>query len=171
MIFVTVGTDHHPFDRLVKAVDILRDKGAIEEDVFVQKGSSGHPLKACHGEDFISFDEMMDMIQKARIVISHGGPGSIIPVLRLGKIPVVVPREKRYGEVVDDHQISFAEHLQKQDRIILIRDTQDLEDIVQDFEKLIQDMKTSFDERESPEKRLQSFVQRLDQECQDLLKK
>jgi UDP-N-acetylglucosamine transferase subunit ALG13 len=48
MIFVTVGTDHHPFDRLIKTVDELKSQGVISEDVFIQTGSSVYLPDHCY---------------------------------------------------------------------------------------------------------------------------
>ena len=171
MIFITVGTDHHPFDRLIRAVDDLKGNEEIKDDVFVQKGSSDYDLKSCEGEAFLPYDEMMGKIELARIVITHGGPGSIMPVLRLGKIPLVVPREKRFGEAVDDHQIAFGERLHKMGRILLVRNIEVLGEMIGSFEITSQEKKMSVLDIEPPEKRLERFVKKLAQECRDLLGK
>jgi UDP-N-acetylglucosamine transferase subunit ALG13 len=42
-------------------------------------------------------------------VITHAGAGSTLVCLQLGKHPVLVPRQPRYGEIVDEHQLPFAE--------------------------------------------------------------
>ncbi len=41
-------------------------------------------------------------------MVTHAGVGSIIVALSNGKRPVVVPRLKRFGEAVDDHQLQFG---------------------------------------------------------------
>ena len=43
-----------------------------------------------------------------------------------GKHPIVVPREARFGEVVDDHQVHFAERLAQDRLVTLVRDPRDL---------------------------------------------
>ena len=53
------------------------------------------------------------MIQRADIVITHGGTGAIIGAVKRGKKVIAVPRLARFGEHVDNHQLqiirSFAE--------------------------------------------------------------
>jgi UDP-N-acetylglucosamine transferase subunit ALG13 len=41
---------------------------------------------------------MLENVEKADIVITHGGPSSFIMPLQIGKIPIVVPRQKKYNE-------------------------------------------------------------------------
>jgi hypothetical protein len=51
------------------------------------------------------------LIRLADVVVLHGGPASIMEVRGLGKLPVVVPRDPRYGEHVDGHQLRFARRM------------------------------------------------------------
>ena len=167
MIFVTVGTDHHPFDRLVRDVDGLKAMGVISEDVFIQTGSSDYLPDHCSFEKLLPFDSLMKKIATARIVITHGGPGSIMPVIYAQKIPVVMPRRKQYGEVVDDHQMDFAKRLQDQNMIILVESSEDLHNAIIDYENLVRKATGGFD-LENHKKRLSQFVSKLDELCSRL---
>ena len=40
MLFVTVGSQKFPFDRLIKKVDQMLREGLIQEEVFIQTGAS-----------------------------------------------------------------------------------------------------------------------------------
>lgn len=51
------------------------------------------------------FSQIMD---KAEIVITHGGTGAIIGAVKKGKKVIAVPRLARYGEHVDDHQLQLV---------------------------------------------------------------
>jgi UDP-N-acetylglucosamine transferase subunit ALG13 len=135
MIFVTVGTHEQPFDRLVKEIDRLKEKNIITERVFIQIGYSTYKPRCCRFAEFIKFNEMMKMIRRSEIVITHGGPGSIIPIISNGKIPIVVPRKKKYGEHVDDHQIYFCKKLEKEKEIIAVYETENLEYILKHYDK------------------------------------
>lgn len=168
MIFVTVGTDHHPFDRLIKTVDELKSQGVISEDVFIQTGSSVYLPDHCYFEKLLSFKELMKKIADARIVITHGGPGSIMPVIYAQKIPVVMPRRKQYGEVVDDHQMDFAKRLQEQNMIILVESSEDLYKAILDYQNLVRKTTGGFD-LENHKKRLSKFVMNLDELCSRLM--
>jgi UDP-N-acetylglucosamine transferase subunit ALG13 len=108
MIFVTVGTNEARFDRLLQGVAEV----ATDEPVVIQHGHST-PIgpRTAALVDFLSFDQMVETIQKARVVISHAGVGSIMVALANGKRPVVVPRRAEFGEAVDDHQLQLGRRL------------------------------------------------------------
>ena len=94
MIFVTVGTHEQPFNRLVEYVDQLKKEKVIEEEVFIQSGYTTYEPKYCKFSKLIPYSDMQKYIQKARIVITHGGLASFMMPLQVGKVPVVVPRQK-----------------------------------------------------------------------------
>jgi UDP-N-acetylglucosamine transferase subunit ALG13 len=125
MIFVTVGAYDLPFDRLVRAVDALAEEGVFREEVFVQIGHSAAP-RAVRFERFLPFDRMNAYAEEARIIISQGGPGSIMLALTRGKIPIVVPRQKQFGEMVDEHQVLFVRKLAEERRILPVYDIAEL---------------------------------------------
>jgi UDP-N-acetylglucosamine transferase subunit ALG13 len=47
----------------------------------------------------------------AAAVVCHGGPGTILGARHMGAVPIVVPRQHRLGEHVDDHQVAFSRRL------------------------------------------------------------
>ena len=107
MIFVTVGTNEARFDRLLLAVDGL----AAGEELIVQHGPSPVRPSGATAVDFLSFDEMVATMRRARVVVTHAGVGSVMTSLLAGKRPIVVPRLHRYEEAVDDHQLPFGRRL------------------------------------------------------------
>lgn len=108
MIFVTVGTHEQQFDRLVKAVELLRAEGVLIEPVFIQTGYCDYIPEHCEHERFLAFEEMAERMKVADVVITHGGPSSFIEAMAAGKVPVVVPRKGSLGEHVNDHQADFV---------------------------------------------------------------
>ena len=126
MIFVTVGTTHFPFDRLLSAVATLE----TNEELVVQRGPSQVPVGNARVIDFLSFDELNDHVREAGTVISHAGVGSIMVALSHGKRPIVVPRLERFGEAVDDHQMQVATLLDRAGRVRAVHDLADLTRIV-----------------------------------------
>jgi UDP-N-acetylglucosamine transferase subunit ALG13 len=128
-VFVTVGTDHHPFHRLISWVDGWLDRAWA--DCFVQYGTS-QPPSAADGSAFLSHTELSRRIAEAQVVVCHGGPGTIIDCLRSGSKPIVVPREKRMGEHVDDHQVRFASRLERSALISIARTPTELHDLIDD---------------------------------------
>lgn len=105
-VLVTVGTDHHPFQRLVAWADEFAARHP-EHQVFIQYGSAKAPT---HGERSALLDhsQLLTEISRADAVICHGGPATITDIRRSGLIPVCVPRDPRRGEHVDGHQLLFA---------------------------------------------------------------
>ena len=140
MIFVTVGTHEQPFDRLVKYMDGLKKKIVIE-DIIIQTGFSTYEPKYCKWKKFFSYQEMLENVEAAHIVITHGGPSSFIMPLQLGKIPIVVPRQKEFNEHVNSHQIDFCNIIaERMKNIIIVRNIDNLEDIVLNYKIIIEKM-------------------------------
>lgn len=141
MIFVTVGTHEQPFNRLVEYIDKLVEKGAIEEEVIIQSGYSTYEPKHCQFSKMLPYQQMVKNVQEARIVITHGGPASFIMPLQYGKIPIVVPRQKKFNEHVNDHQLEFSSEVAKrQKNIIVVDDIENLEKVICDYEKICADL-------------------------------
>ncbi len=113
MIFITVGTHEQPFNRLIKAIDRMKAGNVFNDDVIIQTGYSTYEPKFCEWQKLYPYDEMVELVNQARIVITHGGPSSFIMPLQIGKIPIVVPRKKQYGEHVNDHQLEFSREVEK----------------------------------------------------------
>ena len=137
MIFVTVGTHEQSFDRLIRAVDSLVQRGVVTEEVVIQTGYSAYEPQYCKWQKLFAYGEMESMVRQARIVITHGGPASFMMPLQMGKIPVVVPRQQCYGEHVNDHQVEFCRALSlRQGNIILVEDVSGLQDVITRYDIL-----------------------------------
>lgn len=135
MIFVTVGTHEQGFERLIKKIDDLVRNGKIKEDVVMQIGFTQYKPKYCKWQKLFPYNEMKEMVQKARIVITHGGPASFIMALQEGKTPIVVPRMAKYNEHVNDHQVKFTNFVSNRYKnIIVIKDVKDLENAIVNFD-------------------------------------
>jgi len=109
-VFVSVGTDHHPFDRLVIWMESWVPPKDVEVKVLVQYGFSRTP-EHLPAQAFLEAEELRTAIRSADVVVTQGGPGGIMDARRIGLIPIVVPRSARLGESVDDHQIAFTSHV------------------------------------------------------------
>lgn len=141
MIFVSVGTHEQPFDRVIKKVDELVEKRIINEDVYIQSGYSNYIPKFCEYAEFITSQEMLDKCNKARIIITHGGPGCIIKALEINKVPIVVPRQPKLDEHVDEHQILFTNRLVREDKIIQIIDIDEIEEAICNYDALCKNIR------------------------------
>jgi len=122
LVLVTVGTDHHPFDRLVGWVDRwAQDHPDVQ--VVVQYGSAAPPVHA-EGHQLLDRDQLQLLMSSADVVVTHGGPATITEARHHGRRPVCVPRNPQLGEHVDDHQQRFARFLDRNGMVELV-DTED----------------------------------------------
>lgn len=143
MIFITVGTHEQSFDRLVKEIDRLKEKGRISEEVVIQTGFTTYEPKFCSWSKLFSYKDMIKNVSEARIIITHGGPSSFIMPLQVGKVPIVIPRKKIFGEHVNDHQVDFCKAVaSRQKNIIVVEDIIELESTILNYESIIANMVT-----------------------------
>ncbi|MDB2116098.1 glycosyltransferase [Clostridium paraputrificum] len=141
MIFVTVGTHEQAFNRLLEYIDKLKETGVIEEEVVIQTGFSTYEPEFCTWSKLYPYKEMVNFIKRARIVITHGGPSSFIMPLQVGKIPVVVPRQKKYDEHVNDHQVEFSKAVaERQGNILVVEEVGGLKNIILNYNEIINNM-------------------------------
>jgi len=111
MIFVTVGNDFRSFDRLLKKIDEIAP--LIPNEVVIQRGYSRYLPKNTQYFDFVSMAIAIDYIQKSELVASHAGIGTIILCKEYGIPILILPRRKRYGEHMNDHQMEIAKALEE----------------------------------------------------------
>lgn len=141
MIFVTVGTHEQSFDRLIKYIDELKSLGEIDEEIIIQTGFSTYNPKYCKWSNLLSYNDMVENIRNARIVITHGGPSSFIMPLQEGKVPIVVPRQKKYNEHINNHQLEFANEVaNRQGNIIVIEDIEELNKTIKNYDIITKSM-------------------------------
>jgi UDP-N-acetylglucosamine transferase subunit ALG13 len=122
LVLVVVGTDHHPFDRLMRWVDACAAE-PIGAGVrwTVQRGTSRPPGRV-DSREYLSHGELEIAMSDASAVVCHGGPGTITDARSAGHVPIVVPRTRALGEHVDDHQQRFARRLADAGQIVLATD-------------------------------------------------
>ena len=128
MIFITVGSQKFRFDRLLKTIDDLIEKGVITERVFAQTGCCEYIPKNYPYKAFLNRDEFSDYQEQADIVITHGGTGAIIGAVKKGKKVIAVPRRAEYGEHVDDHQLQLIGQFKDQNLILGLSGCEEIED-------------------------------------------
>lgn len=122
MIFVTVGS--LPFTRLIKKMDEFAAQ--TDEEIVMQIADDTYLPKNTVFFDFGSFDTMRELSKSARVVVCHGGVGSILSALEQGTNVIVVPRKKAYGELIDNHQTELITRLAGEKKIVDVDDLDDL---------------------------------------------
>ncbi|NIM15330.1 MAG: hypothetical protein GTO45_25415 [Candidatus Aminicenantes bacterium] len=169
MIFVTVGTHEQPFDRLVKGIDQLKGEGIIQQDIFMQTGYCSYKPEFCYYKDFIPFDEMMKRMREAEIVVTHGGTGSIMLVLYHHKIPVVVPRQKKYHEHIDDHQVVFCKTMESKRKIVAVYELEDLGPAIKNYVQSVRGLQKAASPGQGLEEKARIYSQKLNELCSQLM--
>jgi len=129
VIFVTVGTDHHPFVRLLEWA--AQAQKTLDVEVVAQRGATPN-VEPIESFEYAEIGRMEALARSAHSVVCHGGPGTIDLARRCGHRPIVVPRAPDLGEHVDDHQMRYCARLAADGEI----------DIAHTFEELIELLST-----------------------------
>lgn len=136
MIFVTVGTEKFSFDRLLKTIDENIEGGDIADEVFGQIGSSTYIPRFFEHRKFMPFNQMVDYIKKADIIVTHAGVGSSLLCRSLGKVPILFPRLAEKGEHLDDHQLEFSMQMEKEKKMLVAHDEKELLTAILNYKSL-----------------------------------
>ena len=128
MIFVTVGMNNLGFNRLIMEMD--RIAPGFNEEIIMQIGNTSFTPKNTKYFDYKKKNEMDTLYENARIVISHGGAGSIINILKRNKRAIIVPRQQKYGEIFDDQQIELARELSQDGSVVMVCDVSKLQNVL-----------------------------------------
>ena len=129
MIFVVTGVHEHGFDRLVMEVDKLAGEGKIN-DVYIQTGFAAFKPINCEFSKAIDFYEFEEKMDKADLIISHGGAGCIAGALERNKPTILVPRLKKFNEHNNDHQLELVSVLEKQGRVLAVYNIRNLYNMI-----------------------------------------
>lgn len=128
MILVLLGTQNNNFNRLLEKLEYCIKNKKIQEEVIVQAGYTKFQSNYMKIFDLIPLEELLQLQDKANIIITHGGVGSIVSSIKKGKKVIAVPRLHKYGEHVNDHQIEIVNMFGKQKYIIACNDINKLEE-------------------------------------------
>ena len=73
------------------------------------------------------YNKLEQIMKEADLVITHGGVGSIVMALKLGKKVIAIPRLSQFNEHVNDHQIQIVDSFDKQGFLIGLIELNDLQ--------------------------------------------
>jgi UDP-N-acetylglucosamine transferase subunit ALG13 len=137
MIFVTVGTQI-PFDRFVEAIDEIAV--LLDEPVIVQTLKGKYRPENVQTVNFLHPDEFNIILNKARLIVSHAGMGSILSALEYKKPIIIFPRLASLGEHRNDHQIATAMKINELGYAYVAYDKKQLKELI--LKKDLQPLKT-----------------------------
>jgi len=107
-IVVMLGTGAHSFRRLAERLASCLPRDA---EILWQTGSTPVGDLPISARPLVPAAELEKAVAEADLVISHAGCGSALLALGAGKYPILVPRRREHGELVDDHQVELARFL------------------------------------------------------------
>ncbi len=134
MILVLLGTQNNRFHRLLEEIERLIQKEKIKEEVIVQAGYTKYITKKMKIFDFMTKEELEEWQNKADLVITHGGVGSILQAITKQKKVIAIPRLHEYGEHVNDHQKEIVELFHQKGYIIGIQRVEELQKAIQQID-------------------------------------
>jgi len=130
LVVVSVGTYHLPFVRLIEWMEAWARQNP-EVRLVVQHGPT-RPVDGAENHELMSHAALLDLCRVADAVVLQGGAGGIQDMRALGRMPIVVPRIPVDDEVVDDHQLRFAEEAERLGLIHRALDRQTLHRLLDD---------------------------------------
>jgi UDP-N-acetylglucosamine transferase subunit ALG13 len=132
MIFVTAGTQL-PFDRLVKTIDEIATQDKFFGVKFVVQALKSRCSNNIELLGLISSAEFDSYIDKADLIISHAGTGTIISALVNKKPIIVIPRLVKYNEHRNDHQLATAKQMDALNYVHVAYDENELKNMLNDM--------------------------------------
>jgi len=135
-IFVTLGLEWFPFNRLIKIMDNFQKKNTKTHNVFIQTGRTQLNPIFCDFKDLLTPEEMKNHINQADIIVCHGGIGTVLSCFFNGKSPIIFPRLEKLGEHVDNHQVEFTNQLKKLKKTPVAIDETELTYLIENFNNL-----------------------------------
>ena len=131
LIFVALSTQDKPFTRLLKAIEKEIINGTIKDKVIVQAGITKYESKYMEIFDLVPGGEYDEYIKNCNLLITHGGVATILTGIRNNKKVIAVPRLKKYGEHVNDHQTQIIKQFKKDGYIMSCTDLNKLGKIIE----------------------------------------
>ncbi len=118
MVFVSLGTQDKKFPRLLQEVDKLIEEKVIKDEVVAQVGQTKYTSKNMKIIDFLNKEDVLKYMKESKYIITHGGVGTILDAVTLGKKVIAVARLKKYKEHVNDHQLEIINEYSKLNYVI-----------------------------------------------------
>lgn len=102
---VSLGTELWPFQRAVdRALELLPNAEIYWQTGVTEASLDGQPL-----QQWVPATDLRRAFAESDVVLTHAGVGSALVALEGGAVPVMLPRRQAHGEMIDDHQVEFAD--------------------------------------------------------------
>ena len=135
MILVVLGTQDKQFTRLLDDVSREIELGHIKDEVIVQAGQTKYSSDKMQIMDLLSAPEFDKLMDKADLIITHGGVGTILSAIKKGKKIIATPRLAKYKEHHNDHQKQIIEEFKRMGYILDYSENDNLGEVIKKSEK------------------------------------
>jgi UDP-N-acetylglucosamine transferase subunit ALG13 len=134
VIFVAVGTQG-PFDRMIRPIDEWAARTG-RDDVFAQIGRNAWRPSHIECVEHLDAGAFRSNMERAEVVISHAGMGTILTALELGKPVLIMPRRAALGEQRNDHQLATARKVEALGLVTVANDERELAERLENLKEL-----------------------------------
>ena len=131
MILVLLGTFSIPFPRPLVEIEKLCKEGKLTEEVIVQSGHTRYESPYLKIIPFMDITTLNLLYDKANIIITHAGTGSMLNGIKRNKPVIAIPRLKKNKEHIDDHQLEILEVFSKMQYVLPWNESDSLYSILQ----------------------------------------
>ena len=148
-IFVTVGTNHNNFKRMLDMVDecltflempyILNVQYGTSTPYVLKEGQKGQ------SKSMYPREETQKLVADADLVFSHCGIGSIYNALVENKPTIIIPRLHKFSEFSDDHQLQIAKEIKQNPMILMLDEQVNKQEFLAFFEEKVPQPKMEVD--------------------------
>ncbi len=120
MIFATVGTQL-PFDRLLRDLDAWAARNP-NVPVVAQTGMHAAHFPHIQTVSHLSQSEFRAHVERAQLIVSHAGMGTILSAAELNKRIILMPRQAALKEHRNDHQRDTAREMAHLSNVSVVED-------------------------------------------------
>lgn len=110
ILFIT-GTTEYPFERLLRKADEIAPH--FQDRFLLQTGPFDFTARNCDTFGLVGYDQLMERYRACDLVVSHTSSGPLIYASRFERPIIAIPRRKRMGEALADHQVETAAALKR----------------------------------------------------------
>lgn len=123
MIFAVAGSQL-PFPRMMQALHEIAPQCPMP--IFAQTADPEFQSDRIESTPFLDPTVFEEKLREARIIVAHAGIGILIAAATHAKPLILFPRQARFSEHRNDHQMATAKRFSDRPGLKIVHDTQEL---------------------------------------------
>ena len=137
VILVVLGTQDKSFCRLLEMLETVINEEDLQDQILVQAGYTKFTSDKMEIHDYFDMVEFERLLQRCDFLITHGGVGTIMAALKLGKKVIASPRKAQFGEHHNDHQQQIVDSFEEKGYILACTNLEQLRQSLQSVHDFI----------------------------------